>query len=322
MDFLDRKEKRRYIYNEESKDSFEKIYRYVEEGKQVLYIANDELTITDILTLYPICKFGFCSMRAIFAYNWILQKKEKMLALNLTTQQSLETSINRLVRLGLIVRCTYLVDGTRGNLFIATNKACSLVSKALDKVIRYEDWNVAAPIYKMIAGAASSYTAAALYSSNNFNCFNDGIVNFKKSGTTYLTAEANFTNSKGEQFVVGMYHAYLFYDKSRSTEDDYYFKVNKLYEMLADYFTYRTKKYAPRFVITVQDSDDFKKFIKYAISVDLLTDDMIKNIFITSENLLEYTFSTIPSPTMEWNMKFMGFNRNQDVFFVDPDFLS
>ena len=282
---------RTYIFEEMVISTFDKQFRYFNEGEKLLRMSRGDVAgISDIFCLLPPCLFVVCDKSAIRRFLIGEQiRNKKLLIPGLTDkismeQDYLETRLDLLYKTGFLMKLNYYSAPYRPcTLYTIPKDTAELVTKKLDVRIVPEKWSSEIALYRVMGRASAANVASYLSMHKNYVGLDKGVCNFNHSNITILP-EFEFKDSRGKDYLVGNFYSYLRHDERIHSKEWFENSVISRVTFINEYLTYRTKK-ETCLVMVVENEDDLKLLSRAMIASGLFDEEKLSRVYFTGEGI-------------------------------------
>jgi len=309
-----------YVYTKDSKDSYEKIFNYVQDDVKLSQFAKDEIAVaSDCYLLYAITLLGVCDIEGIRLFLSAMAKKNSDLSIaDMGDVSGVRKRLRAFVANGMLFKSFFVantagevadaIDGggdepTNGNnapvkknfvsLYSISTNSQALMNKKLGRRTEVNKWLQAMPLYEMMGWAACAYVAGRLASNQAFIEQIQGVYSTKAVNKVYIPGILKMQSEEFNNIAyVGLVPSFLHMDKSIKTremfEEDCHFFIKRMHQY---FYAMDVKKRLARLVVVVEDNADLVAMCKRIHNEGVLKDDY-NRLYFTGEGVLRLSKNT------------------------------
>ena len=299
---------RYFAYTKESRDSYEKEFKYINGDIKLEQFAKDlQLVVSDCYILYAVASLGCTDLEGIRLFLSAMSNRNKDLSIasmKAKDVSSVRHRVRRLMECGMLFKHRYQIsaevqdDGmlasldeegqssakNKVSLYTITKSAQTLTNNKLGRHTVIDEWIQARPLYELMGWASCAYVAGRIAGNKAYIEQKQGVFNTRVAGTVIMPGILRMasSNSAGEAYV-GIYPAFLHLDKSIKTEEIFEEDCQFMIKRMKQYFySQDVKKRLARLVIVVEDNSDLVQMTRRIHANGSLIDDYDR-LFFTGE---------------------------------------
>lgn len=283
---------RGFIFEDMALTTFEKKFRYFEEGEKLLRMARGEVAnISDVFYLMPVCLFTVCDKQAIRRFlQGEKRRNPKLLISSMEDTISMEqdflgSRLSALYKNGFLMEMRYFSAPYRPQtLYSIPKEVGDLVTKKLDIRMIPEKWSSEMPVYKIFGKASAANVASYLSLHANYKCLGKGVSDLKQSRTVFLP-EFEFEDSLKNPYIVGIYFGYLRHDERIHSRDQFEKSVMRRITFAWEYVLHRSHRMQSNLVLVMENTDDLRLFARAMLASGYFDEESLSRIYFTGEGI-------------------------------------
>lgn len=290
-----------FIYNDEVKQSYEKIYHWFDSELKVKRISEGDMGIvSDAYIMLAVALLKVATREDIQSYLTVMHSKYKELCItSVDDEDSLKKCLKRLIVSGLLFKHHYSYMTESGSLkhislYTLSRGNATLMNAILEKNVKVMPYLQAKHLYSLIGLAASAHTAAeTMRRSNCFYSMEEGTYRSKFIGGFSVAQELVLKDNDGQITKIGFHPVFLGRDSSYQTEADYNdFKIY-LQNIIRNYITLNMQSTSDNtyMILTVRDKKDLEEFIE-VVQGSPIMNPVLSHVYLTGYGLISGDYGT------------------------------
>lgn len=287
----------RFDYDDACKLGLDVFFKDIKEGAMIQSALHNGIgNSADCNLLYLLSRLQFADLLTIKQVLEVYKRQHK--TLDMIEEKQLQIHLKKL-RMGGFIGHTDYKDSIGGHdetvfksmkrLYSVTDFGMRIMNQTLKKKITFEHANIVKPLHEKIGLASNANTISYCMRQGNFEVFVENYFLSKEmNGRHAVPCVARFGSSYNEEekYRVCFIPAYLIWDQSVQTEEDYKESCRFLSRLVKNWLGVMAKASGtPLCVITVKDNADLNKVTKLFFGYRSIT-QYLNNIYFTGEGIL------------------------------------
>ncbi|MBQ7065922.1 MAG: hypothetical protein IJN92_03800 [Lachnospiraceae bacterium] len=288
----------RFDYEDTCKLGVDVFFKDVKEGAMIQSALHNGIgNQADCNLLYLMSKLQFADLLTLKQVLEVYKNQNK--ALDMIEEKDLQIHLKKLRMGGFVGHTDYKTSyGGQGEevfksvkrLYSVTDFGMRIMNQTLKKRITFEHANILKPLHEKIGLASNANTISCCMRQGKFEMFVENyFVSKEMNGRQAVPCVARFGSQcpEEEKYRVCFIPAYLLWDKSVQTEEDYKESCRFLSRLIKNWLGVMARASGtPVCIITVKDNADLNKVAKLFFDYRSIA-QYLNNIYFTGEGILK-----------------------------------